>query len=373
MGGSPGLTCPECGTDARSTRRLRRTRRHWRLATAGVAVVAASSAGALAPKVRRDGWLSVVPTTGLLLAAPDASYDAWATGAHTPHPVNEELERRGAAANLKAWQWSLAVNRLGMIEIPHRWPGGEPLWVRLQLPDWTGLTEMRLTDAAGGEATAGRLYTLDCGTGLPHDDWEGYRQLRAAPDEGRRLRLVAEVRHRVESDWRFVEREKIAPVWTRTITPRIVVANAPEDITTPCADAGLCEAIRAGASIACSLEQRYWRHDGPGLYVWIGLEDPEVDDLALGLRTALLRRGEEIASDETLAKDQRAWGGRIGAAVSAPLTREQYESLSTPAGRAEWSVRITGDAALSLCDFERNRHWAGEIELPLAEAEFDVK
>src|SRR5262245_54158699 len=63
MRGSPGLRCPECGRTAPCERKLLKKRRPWRAALAGMLVAAIGASGCLMPKVRRDGWLSIVPTT----------------------------------------------------------------------------------------------------------------------------------------------------------------------------------------------------------------------------------------------------------------------------------------------------------------------
>src|SRR5262245_36878945 len=68
--GTPGLTCSECGYVARREWALFRTRRRWRAGVLALLVAASGVAVALTPKVRRDGWLSVVPTTVLLWLLP---------------------------------------------------------------------------------------------------------------------------------------------------------------------------------------------------------------------------------------------------------------------------------------------------------------
>src|SRR6185436_9709920 len=53
----PGLKCPECGREARSERALFRTRRRWRRAMAGVALVLAGAALAAGERVGEKGWV----------------------------------------------------------------------------------------------------------------------------------------------------------------------------------------------------------------------------------------------------------------------------------------------------------------------------
>lgn len=61
-------TCPECGVVIPRERRLRRTRRRWRWSLAGLILIALGAGAPIREQVRRDGWLSFVPTRVLLWA-----------------------------------------------------------------------------------------------------------------------------------------------------------------------------------------------------------------------------------------------------------------------------------------------------------------
>jgi hypothetical protein len=69
MAGVPGLRCPECGRAARSEKALHRTRRRWKAAGLGAAVVLGAAAVAGVP-VRQRGWVSLVPGWLLVRVAP---------------------------------------------------------------------------------------------------------------------------------------------------------------------------------------------------------------------------------------------------------------------------------------------------------------
>jgi hypothetical protein len=61
MAGTAGLVCPECGKRAGSPRALRRTHRRWRMAGAGLLVMAAGATGAWWPWVRHTVPRMVLP------------------------------------------------------------------------------------------------------------------------------------------------------------------------------------------------------------------------------------------------------------------------------------------------------------------------
>lgn len=112
MTGSPGLTCSECGYSPTCEAMLFKTRRHWRWAVVAVLVLVGSAASGLTPRIKREGWLSVVPTTALILSL------QWVDG-----PENllwSELIRRlpspywppGAhPPDWSDWQWRLLINQ----------------------------------------------------------------------------------------------------------------------------------------------------------------------------------------------------------------------------------------------------------------------
>lgn len=64
---APSLRCPECGYEARSERKLFKTRRRWRWAMASAIPLLLAAFLAVQPKVQRDGWGSVLPATVMIL------------------------------------------------------------------------------------------------------------------------------------------------------------------------------------------------------------------------------------------------------------------------------------------------------------------
>lgn len=73
MSASPTLTCPECGTTAKSPAALLRTRRRWRVLLVSAALVLLSGASAIGPHYRRGEAYDLIPDAGMLLLAPFAT------------------------------------------------------------------------------------------------------------------------------------------------------------------------------------------------------------------------------------------------------------------------------------------------------------
>ncbi len=66
MAATPGLTCPECGRDARAERRLHKTRRRWKLAAFSLLLLPAAYLTHSWPLIKAGGWAAPIPTRVLL-------------------------------------------------------------------------------------------------------------------------------------------------------------------------------------------------------------------------------------------------------------------------------------------------------------------
>ncbi len=107
-----GLRCPECGRTARRREALRRTRRRWRWALLGLALIPVAGLAAFWPRARRDGWPSIVPTTALVAGS------TWLTGPPRGSGLDSlrgslrtELEGRASRDGLWDWQWSWLIRK----------------------------------------------------------------------------------------------------------------------------------------------------------------------------------------------------------------------------------------------------------------------
>lgn len=112
MEATEGRRCPECGREARSERRMLRSRRRWRAAAAGVIVAMAGAAAIAWPLSAGGAWKKWVPDTALIVMLPWTE-EAW--------PLDELHERIWAyqgsvhwarSRALWPWQWELLSDRL---------------------------------------------------------------------------------------------------------------------------------------------------------------------------------------------------------------------------------------------------------------------
>jgi hypothetical protein len=162
MGGSAGLTCPECGRGAPNERELTRRRRFKRVRLQGAAIIALGWLCLQASAVTKYGWAAALPDWALVRLAPTASrYHAaidllsvapgtWSVslgggGSGTAAPTTldiaheallEEVWRRFAEDELGEWACAAYLTRwaadprvlpLTMGTLPPRWPWDVPL------------------------------------------------------------------------------------------------------------------------------------------------------------------------------------------------------------------------------------------------------
>jgi hypothetical protein len=116
--GGGGWRCPECGREIRKERRLLRTRRRWKWALASLLVFGLAGYLAIQPKVREDGWASVMPATVLIFAL-DMRDPQWALDGLLSR-TERDVSQAGYAATglimleperLFVWQWEIVVDR----------------------------------------------------------------------------------------------------------------------------------------------------------------------------------------------------------------------------------------------------------------------
>lgn len=126
-----GLICPECGRVTTNERHLRRTRRRWWWAAAATLALIGGLALAATPSVRARGWVSLVPTTALILIMPAMEDD--------PRWYSDALYDRIGTRPIPRWQRRLLFNRCDAILQSQATPQFKLIALRrIELIAWRG-------------------------------------------------------------------------------------------------------------------------------------------------------------------------------------------------------------------------------------------
>lgn len=137
MAGVPSLRCPECGSQARTERKLARTRRRWSVLALALVIAAAPTTWAAV----RNGWRSLVPNTLAILALP------WTDSAAPARLIQSRVTSGGGCIimhpqqTLRPWQWDLLLTRsLRRVQSPG------PTTTRLIALDLAGVAQRYAAD-----------------------------------------------------------------------------------------------------------------------------------------------------------------------------------------------------------------------------------
>ena len=364
MEGVPGLVCPECGADARREARLLRTRRRPPVAVLGVVLLAGAVGAWLTPRVTSRGWLSLAPTTALLLASPPAGEEAIGTGVAPGYaaPI-AELIRRGAVEEMAGWQWRLYLRRAGVIEAPGAWPEGEPVPVRVTYPSWwtPELVEIRVRDPGSDEShRAGLTQTLVCGI----DSGFGQPPSHLMVEGGETITLGVSVR-----TGKGAADPAVHPrvLWEGAMSFPVRRVSDAGEIVRGSAGASLERAIHAGVtpSLIVSTPTRSLDEVLVALSVSPSLRS-RAPGLAYGFGAVLERDGEVVQSSSFPTLELLGGARPPTFAVEDERLARALRS-NDGAEIARWTLRLTGDPRQALYDWERREVWSGEIEIPLVE------
>lgn len=136
MGAVVGLTCPECGREAKGERGLLRTRRRWRVAALVVAVGVVGAGVPIGKRMYEHGWAAGLPEWMLVRFLKPVGEERDATRA--VHWASLEVRRRFREDEISAWAIGEAFERQQVARTVEEWPEGWEILVAGQLPEWTG-------------------------------------------------------------------------------------------------------------------------------------------------------------------------------------------------------------------------------------------
>jgi hypothetical protein len=291
------------------------------------------------PRISQYGLVGGVPTTALIWWVGQTEVGA------PPDPMNTagsaavtELARRAGNGELHGWQWRWLLNEVGFGRSRDRWPTGQPVVVAVGLPGW-------LREAVGSPALSSRLSDGGRGYGPFTTLWT----VGTPPAGGSSVSFDVDLEH-----W--------AGSWTVPYRGTSTVEAAIERVSDPGIDAIVKRALRL------RLNRYVYPAIGSDMVLDADLfrsQATELDDIAIGLQIELVHDGEvtqsfSIAMIDSAVGDPTPIGSLYfrGAASWHDLSEEEL-------GR--WTVRVRGDAQMSLLDFNRDSYWSGNFEQPIGD------
>jgi len=403
--GTPEMRCSECGYKAKREQQLFATRRRWRLALLGVLVMLGGTGAGLSPKVRRDGWLSLVPTDVLIRFVPPAYEDPWdfPSGAN-PNPAACELRRRLYRGHrLAGRHWKYLLENKSVIRTRRRWPANVPLAVTLSIPPFTAAQSIEVRARLANAEPARFELRQFSGPPVPRE-WVSDRPARVGfvVPGSREAVFDCTVCGRPQ---RFGESEVL---WEGVVRLPMEATLSAREAMVPVDDADVTRAVRE------ALRVRLWNFGAPTLG-WLPenaeplcrfnvelekpLERAPLDGAAIALRLELLHDGKIVGQTVADPRDVRRpqpfpdldrptillthedyaalvawWWPRATTRFSPPpvgptdaLAPPPWLPTTRPEPAARWHLRVRGDGEAALTEWDRDKYWAGEFTIPLEE------
>lgn len=366
MEGASGLTCPECGATARSTRMFLKTRRRWRWALVSLVLLSTVSIS-IKRLVNRYGVWNLMPTFVVVEMMPPAGIKP--EPFPQSHPVELAFWRRHKAGALSSRHLDRYCRRAGYVEFPERWPRGVPLTVRSTL----SYTQFDLVLLLRDPNTPGPplykmhpLAMVEQWNGLPYFE-RTYQQIGTVDAGG-----VASLDLELARTTGFAVANS-ATIWRGTIKQRIELVDTVDEIMTPVSgseiDAAVSKAIKLRVSIGMFGSDPE-SDEGVLLTVFSGLDrtlDPRLSDVAIGFEVALLREGEVVAvvpfsADLFENESEPEWYRETWLTLRSTLISEP-EVLH---GSRQWSLQVRGVPELAVTAWNYPSYWAGEFEISVA-------
>ncbi len=384
MAGVAGLRCPECGRSTRRVGAFSGSRRRWRFVALACAIFFAAHEVATGPEIRKNGWLSAIPTSALVWIAPvDHKAWTWTMGvrgerfAAPSDALLVEVFRRLDERTPMRWHWQVFLDRVfaaqpafadkAVITRDH-WPAGMPIEVRLWSPNVVFRNRDDVVIRARMHGSTGPWAQKRLGV------WGGDllpEELRASfnpPARAASMKFDIElltgagvIRH-PSGAVKAVDASTARVKW-RGVARQVTIGGTVADIMTPLPPSIADPAVsRLAPQLALDRDGRMrlrLRLQGSHL-------EPDTSDWGLGVRTEVLRDGEIVARGEIVYP--MAEPGVINDYYSTHMWADLKWDITPPLeadlGTARWEIRMVGDAAVALHDFRRNVFWSGQVITP---------
>jgi hypothetical protein len=420
MAGVATTVCPECGRDAGDRGGLHRTRRRWKVAAVAFLGLCIGLAGMAAPNVRRNGLISLVPTSALILLVPEAGTERhWDPIGRKAieNPVALELARRVKTDGMWGWQWRWAFSRAKVIKSRSSWPTSRPLEVGMRVPNWWGFARVEMTPRlrVGTVIGAGATYWEFSGTSTNWRERREECQVVGVIEPGTRVvQFDAKIHWAADhSTIPFPDPEEPVVVWEGVVSMPVQAVSTHDAACRPTDNAAITAAIRRSTQLRVRVKgsaETTFRQRSPGFdSAWISVSlDPEAArvaaDTAIEIRGELLCDGHIVDTTTTSLRNNSHWdlwtrSPRRGWLNLDGLVRDWSKPDSAEVAR--YSIRISGvrvpdqsagtDAESSgpsvldrarhrideerngkyggdpLSDWERSQYWNGTFTVPLSD------
>lgn len=381
MAGAPALTCPECGRVSRKEKSLQRTRRFWKRAMAGAAIMLFGLSTIAAPKVMHKGWMSFVPMGVLVWFAPGPRdgyvWDA-AAGEHVLHGVAAEIQRRRSkGATFRDWEWRVLLERSAILQARRTWLADTELALWPRIPDWLLVDSIVVKDMDTGdrldEIRSQPIWSRGGGTLR----WlRGGVLSRGALYKEYKVELVLDGPQPLLGGiptLATIGRTKgvAGVIFQGTIRVPVKAVTSPDEVIVPDRSPEIDALIRQ--NLRALVGGPELTHGAPsGLSLWLLLPFDamkEHEDLGVSFIVELLRNETPV---ETWAFVM--WPPYRGGAwvfddtslwVSTPLRLLPIREAHDPVAQNLWSIRVRGESTRLVKFFDTERYWAGEIVFPL--------
>jgi hypothetical protein len=314
--------------------------------------------------------MSLVPTTVVIAMLPRAGTDSTfnqTTMRWSADPFAEEMQRRVAAGCLADWQWRWALERTAVFRTRRAWPGGTEARVGIWPPLWLSDAEISATIDFGGAHIRRE-------SGL---SWDGtFEHYKLAEERNQRVGVLEpntrgwQLAVRIDGGRSFGSimcGKAVAYSWKGSISLPTRAVGSPDEAIKPVKrtelDTVVLHAVEINVSTFNSVENP--THER---YVSLHADRskwPELRGIAFGPVVDLLHDGQLV---RTIKFDEATPTG-FGRDQSMRWIAEIKE-FDTSCFRSEdvghWTLRLRGDPAESLREFDCDEYWTGEIEYPLS-------
>jgi len=345
------LICPECGYAAANVQALRKTRRHYGLALAGVVLCVSAVLIGFVDHVR------------LCRLAPDAAL-CWLAQHVASQSVDAELLRRLQSDELSSEQITGLLSGLGIgmvdVSYPRAWPVGRAVPVRVSLNSelasklWTRGIQLQGCVTLGGRTTIKDL------------DREGWIiELEPVQDGANDLELAITIQLSNAAPPTTVATE------THRMTVRMMNADA---VATPIESAEKDRFLGEDMSLLVYRDSLAWSYKS---------RDTDTAPIAFGLNFELVRDDIIVATaqlsfcSQTQQHGESVWNWNVPfpQGLMADLSDQRWEwedergvvHIFSLSGR--WRLLVTGDLGVALRNWSTCgiplRYWSGQCSIDL--------